>query len=236
MLDRPASARLFWDWIDRERRPREREISAVDAALTRQRQKPRACPGRGGEAVPWVEAAEAARRAESLLGDGAGGQEGGNGCTHFWRTWFASRRGEDAEKDHRLVERLAAVLNDLGAHNDEAKADAEYAAAFRAYGVDLDESIPRRPAGRSPRSRVGRDPATPSDQWAIPARAGTSATRLAPERLFGGQGGRPRPVEEPAAGHARPMDGGPARRLKALELLAATADVERLPWRRALPG
>ena len=115
---------------------------------------------------------------------------------------------EAAEKDHRIVERLAAILNDLGVHNDAAKADAEYAAAFRAYGVDLDQLEPAAAGRALAASPAAADLASALDQWAF-LRRGPSPPRPGWRDAAGrgGQGGRPRPVEESAAGHARP-DGG----------------------------
>ena len=66
-----------------------------------------------------------------------------------------------------MVARLAAIHNDLGVHNDAVKADAEYAAAFRAYGVDLDRMQPE-PAGRAlAASPSVADLASAVDHWAF---------------------------------------------------------------------
>ena len=98
--------------------------------------------------VPWVEAIEAARRGESLLGGGDAGSEQRERVQSFLADLVRERDAAEAvEKDSRVVERLAAIHNDFGVHNDEAKADAEYASAFRAYGVDLDKLDPKE-AGR----------------------------------------------------------------------------------------
>ena len=73
-----------WAWMDRERQRRERSIRAgVDAALSEaSKKRDRARDTGGGDPVPWVEAIEAARRAESLLGGGDAGRR-------------AARSGED---------------------------------------------------------------------------------------------------------------------------------------------
>ena len=122
----------------------------MDAALAEASKKRERARAAGDDPVPWVEAIEAARRAESLLGDGEAASEQRERVQAFLAELVHERDAAEAvEKDHRIVERLAAILNDLGVHNDAAKADAEYAAAFRAYGVDLDELDP---------STAGRDP------------------------------------------------------------------------------
>ena len=148
--------------MDRERQRHERSIRArVEEALSEgSKKRDQARDADGVAPVAWVEAIEAARRAESLLGGGDAGartrsREGFHGGTGRERN-----AAEAAEKDRRMVERLAAIHNDLGVHNDAAKADADYAAAFRAYGVDPDRMLRKRsarrcgqPGGRGPGQR-----------------------------------------------------------------------------------
>ena len=129
-----------------------------------------------------------------------------------------------------MVERLAAIHNDLGVHNDAVKADAEYAAAFRAYGVDLDRMEPE-PAGRRWR------PARQSRTWPVPSITGRScgAGRRCGTRSAGGGWSRPRGRPIPTRGgvgsatRSCRMGGDAARKLEVLERLAATADVDHLP-------
>jgi tetratricopeptide (TPR) repeat protein/tRNA A-37 threonylcarbamoyl transferase component Bud32 len=221
-----------WGWTDHERQRREDALrAAVDAALADSAKKSERARAGGGDPVPWVEAIEAARRAESLLG----GNEVSAGLRERVQAFLADLirerdAAESAEKDRRIVERLAAIHNDLGVHNDEAKADAEYAAAFRAYGVDLDGLDPEA-AGRSlAASPAAADLANALDQWAILRRG----------RVLRNPGGAARLVAAARAADPDPwrnrlrdtlgrMEGGPAHRLEVLERLAATADVDRLP-------
>ena len=109
-----------------------------------------------------------------------------------------------------MVERLAAIHNDLGVHNDEAKADAEYAAAFRAYGVDLDRIEPEAAGRVLAASPAVADLANALDHWAF-LRRGPDVARPGRrgEAGRGREGGRSRPVAEPAPGHARPDGGRP---------------------------
>ena len=137
---------------------------------------------------------------------------------------------EAAEKDRRIVERLAAVLNDLGVHNDGQKADAEYAAAFRAYGVDLDAIDPDAPA------RPGRQPGRPPELANAPRSVGlpASGARLrdpAGANVWSRSPRRPIPTRGGIGCGTRfgRRKAGPARKLEALERLAATADVGPLP-------
>ena len=223
-----------WAWMDRDRQRRERSIRAgVDAALSEaSRKRDQARAAGGADPVAWVEAIEAARRAESLLGERrCGRRPARSGEDRSRPTWPASATAaEAAEKDRRMVERLAAIQNDLGVHGDVAKADAEYAAAFRAYGVDPDGMEPEA-AGRAIAAEPGGGgPGQRPRSLGVPAaRAGPARPGGRGEAGRGRQGGRSRPVAEPAPGHARPMGGDPARKLETLERLAATADVDHLP-------
>ena len=138
---------------------------------------------------------------------------------------------EAVEKDRRIVERLAAVLNDFGVHGDERKANADYAAAFRAYGVDLDSLDPvGRRHGCWRRARPPRNWPAPSISGRSCAAGGCCTTRRAP---IGWSRWRRAADPDPWRNRLRDtvgrMEGGPARRLEVLERLAATADVEHLP-------
>ena len=199
--------------MDRERQRRERAIRAgVDAALSEaSKKRDRARDAGGADPVAWVEAIEAARRAESLLGGGDAGPELRDRVKAFLAELVRERdAAEAAEKDRRMVERLAAIHNDLGVHNDVAKADAEYAAAFRAYGVDLDRigAGGGRPGARG--QPGGRGPGQRPRSMGLPApRAGLAGPGRRGEAGRGRQDGRSRPVAEPAPGHARPDGGRP---------------------------
>ena len=118
--------------------------------------------------APWVRAIEAARRAEALVARGEASEELRNRV----RTVLAGierekAEAEAAEKDRHMVERLAGVHNDLGVHQDWQKADAEYAAAFRGYGVDLDALDPDEAGAILAASPVAPELANALDQWAF---------------------------------------------------------------------
>ena len=220
--------------MDRERRRREEPCSAaVDAALAdadERRDQARAGGrrpgplGRGDRGGPPRRVAP--RRAETRAPSCATASQA------FLADLVRERdAAEAAEKDRRIVERLAAIHNDLGVHDDEAKADAEYAAAFRDYGVDLDRlgagggrpGARRQPGGRGPGQR-------PRSMGVPAARAAPCATRTA-RSGWSPWPGRPTPTRG-GIGSGSTLgrtEGGPARKLEALERLAATADVDRLP-------
>ena len=212
-----------------------RSEAEVDAALAEASTKRDQARRRGGaDPVAWVEAIEAARRAESLLGDGRRGRRScAIGCGPSWRPSVRERdAAEAAEKDRRMVERLAAIHNDLGVHNDVEKADAEYAAAFRAYGVDLDRTragCGRPGAGGQP-GRSRRPGQRPRSVGLPAARAGLAG----PGRRVDGWSRSPRrPIPTRGGTGSGTRSAGwtsdRARKLEALERLAATADVDHLP-------
>ena len=205
-----------WGWIDRERRRREAaQRSAVDAALADASTETRACPSRRREPIPWVEAIEAARRAESLLGGGAAGSEQRERVQAFLADLVRERDAAEAvEKDRRIVERLAAILNDLGVHNDDAKADAEYAAAFRAYGVDLDELDPTTAGQALAASPAAANLASALDQWAFLRRGRILRDPSGAERLVAvARVADPDPWRNRLRDTLGRMEGGPSRRL-----------------------
>ena len=222
-----------WAWIDRERQRRERSIRAgVDAALAEaSKKRDRARDADGGDPVPWVEAIEAARRAESLLGGGDAGAELHDRVRTFMAELVRERdAAEGAEKDRRMVERLAAIQNDLGVHNDDAKADAEYAAAFRAYGVDPDRMEPEAAGRALAASPAVADLANALDHWAFLRRGRPCATRPARSRLVAiARAADPDPWRSRLRDTLGRIGGDPARKLEVLERLAATADVDHLP-------
>ncbi|WP_159452299.1 serine/threonine-protein kinase [Singulisphaera sp. GP187] len=220
-----------WGWMDRERRRREGNLrAAVDGALAEASKKRESARASGGDPIPWVEAIEAARRAESVLGDNPG--KGLRARVHAYLAELVRERdaAADAEKDRRIVERLAAVLNDLGVHNDDAKADADFASAFRAYGVDLDRSDPASAVKVLAASPAAADLASALDQWAFLRRGQVLRNPAGARRLIAAaRAADPDPWRNGLRDTLERTNGGPAQRLETLERLAAIADIDRLP-------
>ncbi len=221
-----------WGWIDRERRRREGALRAsVDGALADASKKRERARAAGSDPIPWVEAIEAARRAESLLGGGSPGHGLRARVRTFLDDLVRERDAtEAAEKDRRIVERLAAIHNDFGVHNDEVKADAEYAAAFRGYGVDLDELDPTESGLRLAASPAATDLASALDRWAFLRRGRALHNPQGANRLVAAaKAADPDPWRNRLRETLGRMEVGPARRLESLERLAATADIDHLP-------
>jgi len=221
-----------WAWMDRERRQRFGAVeAAVNAALVDSVKKREKAITAGSDPILWVEAIEAARRAETLLAGKEASTDQKQRVRKFLDELVQAREAVDAvEKDRRIVERLAAVLNDFGEHSDERKADSDYAAAFRAYGVDVDSLDPSAAGPLLAASPVAPELASALDQWAILRRGRVLRDPAGADRLVSVAR-----AADPDAWRNRLRDtvgragGGPARRLEVLERLAATADVEHLP-------
>ena len=221
-----------WGWMDRERRRREASVrAAVDAALADADERRDRARAGGGNPVPWVEAIETARRAESLLGGGDPGVGLRDRVQSFLADLVRERDAvEAAEKDRRIVERLAAIHNDLGVHDDEAKADAEYASAFRDYGLDLDRLGPEAAGGALAASPMAAKLASALDQWASLRRGRVLCDPDGAGRLVAAASAAdPDPWRNRLRETLGRTEEGPARKLEALLWLAATADVDRLP-------
>ena len=218
--------------MDRERRRREGPRQQRSTRPSPMPEEARAVPApRRGDPILWVEAIEAARRAETLLGGGDVSPEQRSGCSHSWRTSFASAtRSRPPRRTAASSSGWPRSTTTSACTATSAKADAEYAAAFRAYGVDLDSLDPlgRQAARRQP----GRPP-----NWRAPSTSGGSC---AAGRVLHDPAGADRLVAVAKAADPDPwrnrlrdtlgrMEGGPARGSKSLERLAATADVDQLP-------
>ncbi len=221
-----------WGWMDRERRRRLGAVEvAVNAALADSGRKRERAIDAGSDPILWVEAIEAARRAETLLASSDASPEEKQRVRRFLDGLVREREAIEAlDKDRRIVERLASVLNDFGVHGDERKADSDYAAAFRAYGVDVDSLDPSAAGRLMAASPVAPELASALDQWAILRRGRALHDAAGADRLVSGaRAADPDPWRNRLRDTVGRLDGGPARRLEMLERLAATADVEHLP-------
>ena len=93
-------------------------------------------------------AVEAARRAEALLAkDDPGADLRGRVDSMLADITREHDAAAAIGKDQKMVERLTRIHDDLGVHREPGKADAEWADAFREYGVDVDV-LDRDEAGR----------------------------------------------------------------------------------------
>jgi eukaryotic-like serine/threonine-protein kinase len=223
-----------WNWVSHDRAGRAAAtILAVEAALDeseRKRDEARSAPGIAS--ARWVEAIEAARRAEALSARGEGGEE----FHHRVQTALADivrerDLAESADKDRRMVERLAEIHDDLGVHLDHTKAEAEYASAFRDYGVDVEALSPLAAGARLAASSAAAELAGALDQWLF-IRRRQDPPDIPGERhlLAVAKAADPDPWRNRLRDSLDPRlmrEGGRIR--ETLERLAASADPDSLP-------
>ena len=184
-----------------------------------------------GDPARWIEAIEAVRRAEAILSQNQGSTEVASRLLVV-KTLINGERGkaESVGKDRRMVERLVEIHDDLGVHGDSARAEAEWAAAFRDYGVDLDALDPAVAGARLALSPVAAELAGGLDQWIFVRRGQRPPDRASVEPLLTvAKLADPDPWRNRLRDtlNERVTDRGRTR--DALEQLAASADADTLP-------
>jgi eukaryotic-like serine/threonine-protein kinase len=222
-----------WVWLTRERLARaEAQLAGINRALDDATAKCELARSATEDAATrWVEATEAARRAEALLLRGEGSPELRERVRSVMASVERARTAaESGEKDRRMVERLAELHNDVGVHLDERRYDAECAAAFRDYGVDVDALDPAEAGARLAASPVAAELGNALDQWAFRRRMPRVRDEAGARRLVAiAKAADPDPWRNQLRDtlYATAANREEARR--ALERLAATADAGRLP-------
>jgi serine/threonine-protein kinase len=222
-----------WAWQNNERVKRLESVRnevnrALDSAAIKRNQARRAP---GGDRTLWVQAIEAARRAESLLTRSDGDIELRNRVKVVLSSIERERDElESSEKDRRMVERLAEIHNDLGVHHDVKRVDAEYAAAFREYGVDVDAGEPAASGAKLAASPVAVELANALDQWTFIRRSPTRHEAVGALRLVAvAKAADPDPWRNRLRDTLGRMAEYRSQGLDELEQLAATAKVDQLP-------
>ncbi len=221
-----------WSWVARDRAARAVEISrTVNAALdcgTLKLGRARSDPG---DPTLWVEAFEAAKRARALLPAGQGTADLQERVGSLLEIVTLERSRADLErKDRRTVERFAEIHNDLGVHLDGERAAAEYAAAFRSYGVDIDALEPAQAGRFLAGSPVAIELANALDQWTFIRRSPGTHNLAGAKRLSAVAR-----AADPDAWRTRlretldMMVTDRSRALEGLSRLAATGDAGQLP-------
>ena len=224
-----------WAWMSNERANRieiaSKEVSRALDYADEKREQARA--DREGDRTLWVQAIEAARRADSLLSQG---EEVSAELRNRVRSAMAkiepraANLVESAEKDRRMVGRLAEIHNDLGVHGDTERTDAEYAAAFRDYGVIIDGVDPAKAGAQLAASPVAAELASALDQWVFLRRLPARRDAIGAQQLVAvAKAADPEPWRNQLRDTLGRMTTDQAGALADLERLAATADVDRLP-------
>ena len=117
----------------------------------------------------------------------------------------AQERAAEVERDRMLLDELETIRGSRSEHWDPKQTDAEYAAAFRAFGIDLDQLDPEEAGSGSPTVGTG-------GAGLVPGRLGLAASQRPGEErrgilaaaARGGPDGRPGPVARRRAGPDRP--------------------------------
>jgi serine/threonine-protein kinase len=224
-----------WTWVIRERLRESENLGAqieraLDAA-TAKREAARAQAA--GDSTLWVEAIEAARRAQALISGRYVGPALRLRANSVLQGIERERdRVEAAEKDRRMVERLAGIHNDLGVHGNDRQADAEYLAAFRSYGVDVDALEPANAGARLAASPVAAQLANALDQWAFLRRMPMHDQEGSQRLVAIAKTADPDPWRNRLRDTLDRKNLDPSEKLDKLDTLvrlASTANVERLP-------
>jgi serine/threonine protein kinase len=119
-----------------------------------------------GELTPWVEATQAAKRAEALL---ARPEIDPNLRREIEDLVAAVAHGRDQaearSKDRRMVQQLVAIHTDISLNLDYVRADRGHAAAFRDYGIDVARLQPADAGTRIATAPIVIDLVNALDQW-----------------------------------------------------------------------
>jgi tetratricopeptide (TPR) repeat protein/tRNA A-37 threonylcarbamoyl transferase component Bud32 len=166
-----------WTWLLRQRAQHQATTSRVvqealdEATLWRGR----ALVATVGDLSGWTEALAAAKRAEALVQDG----EPGPGLQGRVQAVLAGleqeraqavRRAAEVEQDRRVADRLETIRGARGEHWDANRTDAEYAAAFRESGLDLERLDPQQAGAEIARRSNPTELASYLDDWALARR------------------------------------------------------------------
>ena len=121
------------------------------------------------------------------------------GAVHAAAIELEGEEAEAVEKDRRMVECLAGIHNDLGVHADMKRADVEYAAAFRGYGVDVDAMGPHEAGARLAKSPFAAELANALEPVGFHSQLAVARRerRTTADRRRQGRG--PRPMAEPTS-------------------------------------
>ncbi len=180
-----------WAWTAEQRAERAavtgREVNQALAEAAELRGRARATGG-GDLALLELSLAEA-KRSTSLLARGEGDAELRERARSFLADVTRERdearaRATEAERDRRMTDRLTQIKVEFSGHNDRSKMDADYAAAFREYGLDID-ALPAVKAGAGiVARRIADDLVSAIDQWTFCRRAMSPVDPAAVGRLI----------------------------------------------------
>jgi serine/threonine protein kinase/tetratricopeptide (TPR) repeat protein len=161
-----------WAWTATQRAERAtvtgREVNQALAEAAGLRGRAKATPG-GDPALLDLSVAEA-KRGTSLLARDEGDPELRDRARAFLADVTRERdearaRAAGAERDRQMADRLAQISVEHSSHSDRPKTDADYAAAFRDFGIDVDALAPAEAGTRIASTRIAEDLMSAIDEW-----------------------------------------------------------------------
>jgi serine/threonine-protein kinase len=129
-----------------------------------------------GDLTKWSEAMGAAKRARDLLAEGetddALQTRVATALADLEREQAAAQnRAAEVERDRKLLGELETIRGSRGEHWDHTRTDAEYAAAFRNFGIDLDQLDPQEAGQQIAQRSAPVELTSYIDEWALQRRA-----------------------------------------------------------------
>ncbi len=167
-----------WAYLARKQAARLVVTTRVvsDALADAERLRGHARSAAVGDLTGWFETVSAARRARDLLAqgepDGALQQRVDDTLTGVEQEHAAAaKQAADIERDRKLLAELEAIRGSRSEHWEPKQTDKDYAAAFRAFGIDLDQLDPDDAGKQVARRSAPVELASYLDDWALQRRA-----------------------------------------------------------------
>ncbi len=219
-----------WIWAVRDRAARVAKTAGeVNKALEEASLLRGQARSGANDPARWTEALAAARRAQAILTQGEAGN-GLSGRVLAMLTAIAGERAsaELAERDRRLVDRLAEIHSDFADHLDQGKMEAQYVAAFRDIGIDVDALDPAEAGARIAARPDAAELLGALDHWIFARRRG--GDRAGARRILTvAKAADPHPWRGKLRDALDLIDSDRRQALAVLEQLAASPAVADLP-------
>jgi len=166
-----------WAFLVRQRTARLMVTTRVvtDALAEAERLRGQAQSAAIGDLTKWSEVMAAARHADALLAEGEANdalhQKVAGILAAVGREQAAAeKQAAEVEHDRKLLGELETIRGSRSEHWDPKQSDAEYAAAFRGFGIDLDRLDPKESAKRIAQRSAPVELASYLDDWALQRR------------------------------------------------------------------
>jgi len=163
-----------WTYLARQRTARLMATTRVvtEALAEAERLRGQAQAAAVGEMTKWSEAIGAAKHARDLVAQGEANAVLYNRVTAALaglerEQASAQERATEVGRDRKLLEELEAIRGNLSEHWDRKRTDAEYAAAFRGFGMDLDQLDPKEAGKQLAQRSKPVEFASYVDDWAL---------------------------------------------------------------------